>query len=119
MDSWNSLSVFDFLIAHARQPISVRQRGTSLRITGKLAEVGDRNACSMDLVEADVEVGIPGLSCSLTVHEKSVLVHLSGGAGNASLFFPMSIPYPDLILESGDLARPQAEPAAQAHFKRL
>jgi hypothetical protein len=53
------------------------------------------------------------------VHEKSVLVHVSGGAGDASLFFPMSIPYPDLILESGDLARPQAEPAAQAHFKRL
>ena len=104
--------MLSFLVAHAHQRIAIRQRGTALRLAGHLAEVGDRDACSMDLVEAHLDLGIPGLQCELTLHETTVLVHLSGGTEEAGLYFPMSIPYPDLILQGGDVAgsKPEAQP---------
>jgi hypothetical protein len=119
METWNSRRVLDFLMAHARRRITLRQRGATLRLTGKLTEVGDRNACSMDLVEADLDLGIPGLQCALTVHENSVLVHVSGDAGATSLYFPVSIPYPELVLESADTAQPSSEADASRPLKRL
>jgi hypothetical protein len=73
----------------------------------------------MELVEAELELGVPGLLCALTVHEHSILIHLSGGSGEASLFFPTSIPYADLVLEGGDAAQPGPGVAPSAPFKRL
>ena len=119
MEPWNSSRVLDFLIAHARLRISLRQRGTNLRLTGTLDEVGDRNACSIDLVEADLDLGIPGLQCALTLHEKSVLLHLAGGSGEDRQYFPVSISYPDLILERGESARPAREVQSSERIKRL
>jgi hypothetical protein len=112
MEPWSFARVLSFLMAHARQRITLRQRGTALRLAGHLSDVGDRDACSMNLVEAELDLGVPGLQCALTLHETTVLVHLSGGSGDAGLYFPTSIAYSDLILEGGGAARsrPEAEP---------
>ncbi|MFI5400635.1 MAG: hypothetical protein ACHQZQ_06260 [SAR324 cluster bacterium] len=111
MEPWSFAHVLSFLMAHAGQRIAVRQRGTALRLVGHLADLGDRDACSMDLVEAELDLGIPGLQCVMTLHEATLLVHLSGGSGEVGLYFPMSIPYSDLVLEGGGAARqkPEAE----------
>ena len=90
-----------------------------MKVTGHLAELGDRNACSMDLVEADLDLGVPGLHCSITLHEHTVLIHLAGGAGDAALFVPVSIPYADLVLEGGKAVRPAPEAEPSSSYERV
>ncbi len=106
METWNFQSTLAFCLAHAKQRVTVRQRGTTLRLTGRLAALDERDACSMDLVEADVDLGIPGLHCTLSLHETTLLVHLSGSAADTGAFIPVSIPYEDLILVEGEVAQP-------------
>ena len=109
MNSWNFGTVLDFLMKHARQRIVIREQGTTMRVSGVLAEVGDRDACSLDLVEADLDTGIAGLHCSLTLHENTLLVHLSGPGPESPLFVPVSIPYEDLFLDAAKPAAPSPD----------
>jgi hypothetical protein len=112
MEPWNSARVLNFCLSHARQRIIIRERGTTLKLIGTLATLGDRDACAMDLVEAELDLGVTGLHCALTLHEGTVLLHLTGGCGDSSLFLSRSIPYDDLVLEGGETAQkaPVAEP---------
>jgi hypothetical protein len=114
MDAWDHAKVLAFCIAHSGQPVTLRQRGTTLRVAGRMATLVDRDACSMDLVEAEVDVSVPGLHCALTLHESTVLLHLSGGAAAAGVFLPVSIPYADLVLEGASPAKAAAETQAAA-----
>jgi hypothetical protein len=119
MDSWNSTTVLNFLLAHARQRILIRERGTTMKMAGHLAAVGDRNACSMDLVEADLETGVPGLHCAITLHETTLLIHLSGASTETPFFVPVSIPYADLVLEGGETNRPTPGVESSSSYERL
>lgn len=112
MESWNSARVLNFFLSHTRQRIVIRERGTTLKLVGTLASLGDRDACAMDLVEAELDFGVTGLHCALTLHDATMLLHLTGGCGDASLFLSRSIPYDDLVLEGGEPAQelPAAEP---------
>jgi hypothetical protein len=111
MEPWTFARAVSFFLAHARQPIVVRQRGSTLRVAGQLAAFDERDACSMDLVEAGVDLGLPGVHCTLTLHETTLLIHLTGEAGERRVFLPVSIPYTDLVLEGAAAA--QAEPAPE------
>jgi hypothetical protein len=119
MDSWNLTNVLTFFMAHARQHITVRERGTTMKVVGHLAELGDRNACSTDFVEAELDLGIAGLHCSITLHETTLLLHLSGAAVDSALFVPVSIPYADLVLEGGKAVRPAPEAVPSSSYERL
>jgi hypothetical protein len=110
MDAWTLQKVVAYCLAHAERRITLRQRGSTLRLTGRLAHLDERDACSMDLTEVPLHLGVPGLECVLTLHATSVLVHLSAGQGDAQWFLPCSIAYADLVLEVADAA--QAEPSA-------
>jgi hypothetical protein len=106
METWSFERALAFCLAHAKQRVTVRQRGTTLRLTGRMAALGERDACSMDLVEADLDLGISGLHCTLSLHETTLLVHLSGSAADTGAFVPVSIPYEDLVLAEGEVAQP-------------
>lgn len=88
-----------FFLAHAKQPIVLRQRGSTLRVAGLLVAFDERDACSMDLVEAGVDLGLPGVNCTVSLHETTLLIHLTGGEGEQRVFLPLSIPYEELVLE--------------------
>ena len=113
MEPWTFQRALDFCLAHAKQRVTLRQRGSTLRLTGKMAAIDERDACSMNFVEAELELGLAGLHCTLSLHQTTLLVHLSGEAGNAGLFLPVSIPYAELALtaeEPASAAPPQASP---------
>jgi hypothetical protein len=112
MDIWTLQKVMEFCLAHAEQRVTLRQRGSTLRLTGHLAHLDERDACSMDLVEVPLDLGVDGLECVLTLHAASVLVHVSSGKEEARWFLPVSIAYADLVLERTDTA-PSEAPAEE------
>jgi hypothetical protein len=111
MESWTFARAVSFFLAHAQQLVVVRQRGSTLRVAGLLSDFDERDACSMDLVEAGVDLGVPGVQCSLSLHESTLLIHLTCGEGERRVFLPLSIRYEELVLEGA--APPQAESAPQ------
>lgn len=102
MEPWSFARALSFFLAHARQRVTIRQRGSTLRVTGRLAALDERDACSMDLVEAHLDLGIEALHCTLSLHETTLLIHLSGAAGDTGAFVPVSIPYEQLVLLEGE-----------------
>jgi hypothetical protein len=100
MEPWTFARAVSFCQANAPRRITIRQRGSTLRLTGLLAAFDERDACSLDLVEAGLEVGLAGVQCALTLHATTLLIHLAGGTGENRIFLPVSIPYADLVLEA-------------------
>lgn len=119
MEPWNLPRAVSFCLAHARQRITLRQRGSTLRLTGTLAALDERDACSMDLVEAELQLGMAGLHCTLSLHETTLLIHLSGEAEKAGLFLPLSIPYAELVLTAADSVQAAPPPDPPSPYELL
>jgi hypothetical protein len=119
MEPWSFSRAVSFCLAHAKQRVTLRQRGSTLRLTGTLAALDERDACSMDLVEAELDLGMAGLHCTVTLHETTLLIHLSGETGNAGLFLPVSIPYAELVLTAADAMQAAPPPDSPSPYELL
>jgi hypothetical protein len=114
MTRFSRTTVLDWLHAQRGQQIRLGAKASALRLTGWCEGLEDLDACSTEFVSCRIRLSDPHAEATLTLHDTAVslLVLLrTGPGGPIELSVPVTIPYGDLLLESGP--EPKASAAAE------
>lgn len=119
MDDWTREKVLQWFEGQANKQVTIRQRGTMLRVQGTCKGLDEIDACSAHYQECmlipsgvDVDVG-------LSFHDDTMSIHLIGhhpSSGRITVSLPVSIPYAEVMLGHPD---EEASKKPEAGEKRI
>ena len=119
-------TVLDWLHAQRGQRIRLGAKASALRLTGWCEGLEELDACSTEFVSCHIRLSDPQAEATLTLHDTalSLLVLVRARAqGPVELSVPVTIPYGDLVLESGDDLKaadaPKSEPPLVTPYRLL
>jgi hypothetical protein len=115
MTQASRITVLDWLHAQREQRIRLGANGSALRLAGWCEGLEDLDACSTEFVSCHIRLSDPRTEVTLTLHDTAVSLLVlvrSIENGPVELSVPFTIPYGDLVLESGEEPKAEAEKGA-------
>jgi len=103
METRDRASVLDWLKKHALKKVVIRMQGTTLKVAGTLEGLAKLDACSTEIDESSLSIGLKGIQVSMSLHQNSLSMHLMAfgeKTENSLISMPVSIPYNLLILRT-------------------
>lgn len=128
MSAFNRQSLLAWLHQHRGRAIAIRARRSSLALTGVCEGVEDLDACSTEYTSCAIRMAVPDAEVSITLHDTALSLHVllrDPASGRTAFSVPVTIAYPDLILELAEdrerAARRgrEAEPALSTPYRLL
>lgn len=100
-EPWTRKSLEGWLKNHVGSTVMIRREHSTFRVAGVNLGVEKLDACSTEVWEADLDVGMEGVQVGMSLMEDSLAIQVlipGHKAGEALLSVPMTIPYAELQL---------------------
>jgi hypothetical protein len=119
VNAMNREQVLAWFRAHRGRTIRLGRAGSTLKVIGRTQGVDEIDACSADILETELETGLPGVQVALTFHEDALALHLlvaQSGSKDVACSLPLSLPYEQLRLSEAPAGESGEGPEDQEEF---